>query len=168
MTNNLRYHERVVSNRTEALFLALTLLFLWLLVRRLKAGKHDWLARVFFSLFSLFLFYAVNYRTLRIRLSDEALTLTFGLFTWRVPRENIASARLDELPLLMRFGGAGIHFMWIRKRYRASFNVLEYPRIVVSFKRSVGPVQEISFSTRRPDELLASLRAKLAPPEGAA
>lgn len=51
-------------------------------------------------------------------------------------------------------GGAGIHFMTIRARYRASFNFLEYPRVVVAFKKKVGLVRDISFSTRRPDEVL--------------
>jgi len=61
--------------------------------------------------------------------------------------------------LLMRMGGAGIHFMMIRKRYRASFNFLEYPRVVLAFQREVGPVQDISFSTRRPDDVLRLIQA---------
>lgn len=44
--------------------------------------------------------------------------------------------------------------MFIRKRYRASFNFLEHPRILITLKRKVGPVQDISFSTRRPDDIL--------------
>jgi hypothetical protein len=44
--------------------------------------------------------------------------------------------------------------MLIRGRYRASFNFLEYPRVVIAFKRKVGPVKDISFSTRRPEELI--------------
>ncbi len=56
--------------------------------------------------------------------------------------------------------------MTIRRRYRASFNFLEYPRVVIAFKRKVGPVQDISFSTRRPDELLPLIQeaaARLVP-----
>jgi hypothetical protein len=44
--------------------------------------------------------------------------------------------------------------MLIRKRYRASFNFLEHPRVVIALKRKVGPVRDISFSTRRPDDVL--------------
>jgi hypothetical protein len=58
----------------------------------------------------------------------------------------------------MRMGGAGIHFMLIRRRYRVSFNFLEYPRVVIAFKRKVGPVQDISFSTRRPDDVLRHIQ----------
>jgi len=153
MTDDLIYNERISSHRTELFFLALTTLFALLLIWRVNAGRLDVLAAVFF-LFVVFLFYSVNYRTLIIRLNSESLTLTFGLFTWKVPLDNVEDCRLDALPLLLRMGGAGIHFMMIRKRYRASFNFLEYPRVVLALKRKVGPVQDISFSTRRPDDVL--------------
>jgi Ca2+/Na+ antiporter len=156
MTTNedLMYDERVTSKRTEVLFLALTVLFFLLLIWRLNAGGLDILAAVFFCLFGLFLFYSVNYRTLIIHLTSESLKLTFGIFTWTVPLDNVEECRLDDIPVLMRMGGAGIHFMSIRKRYRASFNFLEHPRVVIAFKRKVGPVRDISFSTRRPDDVL--------------
>ena len=83
--------------------------------------------------------------------------LRFGLFTWKVPLENVEVCRLDDAPALMRLGGAGIHFMSVRGRYRASFNFLDHPRVVVAFKRRVGPVQDLSFSTRQPEEMLRRL-----------
>jgi len=154
LTDDLIYTERVSSNRTEALFVALTLLFAMLLLWRVNVGSLDLLAAVFLCLFGFFFFYSVNYRTLIIRLTSESLKLTFGIFTWNVPLDNVEECYLDVIPMLMRMGGAGIHFMMIRKRYRASFNFLEHPRLVVAFKSKRGPVQDISFSTRRPDELL--------------
>jgi Ca2+/Na+ antiporter len=153
-TNNLIYTERISSNKTEALFLALTILFLLLLIWRVNVGSWDVLAVVLLCFSIFFFFYTVNYRTLTIHLTSKSIKLIFGIFTWVVPMDNIAECRLDEIPLLMRMGGAGIHFMLIRKRYRASFNFLEYPRVVIAFKRKVGPVQDISFSTRRPDDIL--------------
>ncbi len=157
MTDNLLYAERVSSNRTEAFFLALTGLFFLLLIWRVAAGSLDVLAAVFLCFFGFFLFYSANYRILLIRLTPESLNLTFGIFTWRVRVDNIQDCRLDELPRLMRLGGAGIHFMSIRRRYRASFNFLEYPRVVIAFKRK-GLVRDISFSTRRPDEVLQRIQ----------
>ena len=159
MTDELIYNERVSSNRTEALFLGLTFLFFLLLIWRVKAGSLDVLTAVFLCLFGLFLFYSMNYRTLVIRLTSESLKLTFGIFTWIVPLDNVDECRLDEIPVVMRLGGAGIHFMSIRYRYRASFNFLEHPRVVVAFKRKKGPVQDISFSTRRPDEVLRLIQS---------
>jgi hypothetical protein len=60
--------------------------------------------------------------------------------------------------VLMRYGGAGIHFMLIRKRYRASFNFLEHPRVVITLRRRAGFVRDISFSTRRPDDVIQLLQ----------
>ncbi len=159
MNDTLTYTEKVSSNRTEALFLALTTLFLVLLVWRLNAGSPDLLAVGLFCLSGVFLFYSLNYRTLVIRLTPESLSLKFGVFTWVVPFDNVEECRLDDdIPWLMRMGGAGIHFMLVRKRYRASFNFLEYPRVVVALKRKMGPVQDISFTTRQPDEVLRLIR----------
>jgi len=154
MNDDLLYHERSTSKRTEALFLALTILFFMLLAWRVNADGWDVLAAVFFCFYAFFLFYAVNYRTLNIRLTSESLKLTFGIFTWTVALDNIEECHLDDIPLLMKYGGAGIHFMFIRNRYRASFNFLEYSRVVIAFKRKAGPVRDISFSTRRPDDVL--------------
>lgn len=162
LSNNLIYAEEVTSNRTLALFVALALLFFSLCIARLYAGFTDLLAALCFGLSALFLFYSINYRTLNIRLSPEALRLTFGVFTWTVPLDNVAQCALDEIPTLKRLGGAGIHFMFVRKRYRASFNFLEHPRVVIAFKRKKGPVQDISFSTRQPEEVLRLIRSAAA------
>jgi hypothetical protein len=158
MTDDLIYDERVTSNKTEALFLALTILFFILLIWRVNTGSLDILTIAFFCFFGFFLFYSVNYRTLKIRLTPASLMLTFGIFAWVVPLENVEECRLDDLPVLLRMGGAGIHFMVIRKRYRASFNFLEHPRVVIAFKRKRGLVRDISFSTRRPDDIIRHIR----------
>lgn len=147
------YEEKVTSRRTTALFVALMLLFLSLSVWRGLAAGLGPLAIVFFCIFCFFLFYALNYRTLIIRITRESLILTFGIFTWTIPLEHIAACALDDVSL-WRIGGAGIHFTWIRRRYRAMFNVLEYPRVVVALKERRGLVWDIVFSTTRPDAVM--------------
>lgn len=151
------HNERISSVRTEALFLALTILFFTLFVWRVSDGSPA-LGVVFLCFCVFFLFYSVNYRTLTIHLTPESLKLKFGIFAWVVPVANIEECRLDELPTLMRYGGAGIHFMSIRGRYRASLNFLEYPRVVIALRRKIGPVRDISFTTRRPDDVLRRIR----------
>ena len=154
MNDEVLYEERITSNKTEALFILLTLLPTLLFIWSTKTGRKGKLKAVSLFLSILFLFYSLSYRTLIIRLSSRSLKLLFGLSSWVVPVDNIENIHIDEIPLVMRLGGAGIHFMMIRKRYRASFNFLEYPRVVIEFKKKVGPVQDISFSTRQPDQLV--------------
>lgn len=108
-----------------------------------------------------FHFYSVNYRTLVIQLTADRLTLKFGLFTWTVPLDNIADCQLDELPVLLEYGGAGIHFFTIHNRYRASFNFLEYPRVAVAFKQKRGLVRDLSFSTRKPEEVMGLVKENM-------
>jgi Ca2+/Na+ antiporter len=153
MTSAPHYVERVSSRRTEALFVLLTLLFLLLFIWRASVrGAGGW-AVVFACFFAFFLFYSLNYRTLIIRLSEQALQLNFGLFTWNIPLENVEACFADKTSL-WRIGGAGIHFTWLGGRYRAMFNFLEHPRLVIALKIKKGPVRDIAFSTRRPDELM--------------
>lgn len=154
---NFKYYEQLSSRKTEWLFLALTALFFLLFIWRVNVSGWSVLAVAFLVLSCFFLFYVVNYRTLIIRVMSDTLVLSFGIFTWTVPFDNIESCVIDEIPSLVKHGGAGIHFMFVNKRYRASFNFLEYPRVLVSFKSKVGPVQDISFSTCKPEEVLRFL-----------
>lgn len=152
--NDLIYYEEVSSNRTELLFIALTILFLILSILCATVSGWNGFAVAFLVFSCFFLFYSTNYRILLIHITREAVKLSFGIFSWIIPLDNIENCSLDEIPTFMKYGGAGIHFMLIRKRYRASFNFLEHPRVVIAFKRKVGPVRDISFSTRRPEEML--------------
>ena len=155
MNTHLIYSEKLSSKRTELLFTALTLLFLLLFIWRVIAGSVDFLVGIFLFFFVFFLFYSLNYRTLVIRLTSESLKLSFGIFTWTIPLNNVGEIQSDdELPLLMKYGGAGIHFMLVRKRYRTSFNFLEHSRVVIGLKRKAGLVRDISFSTCQPNELI--------------
>ncbi|HSG42578.1 MAG TPA: hypothetical protein VLA72_05435 [Anaerolineales bacterium] len=156
MNDKIIYSENIRSNKTQALFILLTILFLSLLFWHVFTKEYNAWRILFFSLFAVFLFYVINYRTLIIRLTPMALTLTFGVFSWKIPIENIEECQLDDdLPPLLKYGGAGIHFFLAHKRYRASFNFLEYQRIVITLKEKKGPVRDISFTTRQPEKLLS-------------
>ncbi|MBL8093172.1 MAG: hypothetical protein JNL73_03310 [Anaerolineales bacterium] len=159
------YTEDLSSPRTEALFVGLTLLGAALAAWRGTVGGFDWLTLTLAGLAVFFGFYALNFRTLRIRLTPDVLQLTFGVFTWRVPIGNIEACRVDDVSL-WRIGGAGIHFSLIQGRYRAMFNFLEYSRLVVLLRQGQGPVRAVAFSTRRVDELRQRLQA-LTTPAGA-
>lgn len=154
MDNRWHYEETVSSNLTELLFAGLTILFVSLAFWRVSTQGYTLLSVGFLLLAAFFLFYSLNYRKLLIRISADNLWLKFGVFSWTVPLGNIKACRLDDLPLLMKYGGAGIHFMLIQGRYRASFNFLDGPRVVIELKNKAGLVRDVSFSTRRPEEVM--------------
>ena len=157
MKEDYIYEEKLSSKRTTILFITLALSFLLLFLLRMVVAGFGWLAVVFFLLFCLFTFYVFNYRTLIIHLTPESLSLKFGIFRWRVPLGTIEEPCLDDVSL-WRIGGAGIHFTSIRKRYRAYFNFLEYPRVVVKLKQKRGPVWDIAFSTRHPEKIMVFIQ----------
>ncbi|MBN2556344.1 MAG: hypothetical protein JXA97_10440 [Anaerolineales bacterium] len=157
MSENLLYDEQISSKRTTGLFAALSVVSILLLVWQLQSGGKGFLRGLLIFLVVFFLFSTLNYRTLRIHLAPQALKLRFGIFSWTVPMDNVAACRLDDLPWFMRNGGAGVHFMTIRGRYRVSFNVLEHPRVVIALREKVGPVRDVSFTTRDPEALLEQL-----------
>jgi hypothetical protein len=154
------YREKLSSARTEALFILLTLIFLGLFDWHWSTvGWNGW-TTTFLCISALFLFYVINYRVLKIQLTTETLQLNFGIFTWEIAITDIESCYRDE-DTILRFGGAGIHFMWIKGNYRAFFNFLEYPRMVVTFRKKKGPVQEIAFSTKQPEQVMEIIQSGL-------
>jgi hypothetical protein len=157
MTNKLIYSEKVTSSKTTLLFVLLTLFFFYLMSLSINVLQNGFLAGLSRFLVVIFLFYTLNYHKLVIRITQTSLRLNFGLFRWTVPLDNIESCRLDELAPVQKYGGAGIHFMTVNQRYRASFNFIEHPRVVVALKRKAGPVRDLSFSTRRPEEVIQGL-----------
>ena len=158
--NGEAYNEKLSSAKTEALFIALMIVFLILFVWRwLSVGWNGWTIS-FLCIAAFFLFYVFNYRTLKIYMTSEALQLTFGVFTWTIAIADIESCYLDT-PSIGSIGGAGIHFTWIKGKYRAFFNFLDHPRVVIVFKKKKGPVQEIAFTTRHPEQVMQIIQSGL-------
>jgi len=160
MPDPILYQERLSSPRTEALFVLLTLAPLAAAAGRVRAARLDGWSIAILLAAAFFLFYSLNYRTLVIRIGPESLSLRFGLFEWIIPLRNIETCSPDTLTL-WRIGGAGIHFTPVAGRYRAMFNFLEHPRLVLALRLRKGPVRDIAFSTRRPAEVLATLQPLL-------
>mgnify|MGYP000268056098 FL=1 len=152
--NNLIYSEKLTSWRTTRLFLVLALIFFALFFWREVHNGMDMPSIIFICISGFFMFYVVNYRALQIKFTSDSLQLIFGIFHWSEHFTNIEACSLDRLPMINEKGGAGIHFMMVHHRYRVSFNFLEYPRVVMALKKKRGWVQELSFSTRQPEEII--------------
>jgi hypothetical protein len=155
------YTEKLQSSLTTFLFVDLALVFLLLFGWRVTTVGWKFTPGLFLFLGVFFLFYVFNYRILRIQISEESLDLEFGLVRWRTELINIQDCAPDDPPLWIKYGGAGVHFAMVQGLYRAFFNFLEGPRILVTFKEKQGLVQALSFSTRQPDQILELLRGRI-------
>lgn len=161
MNSNTEYQEKFSSPRTTALFLALSLLFGLLFAWRASLVGFDAWSALLLCLAAVFLFYTLNYRILVILITPQTLRLKFGVITWTERLDNIASCTLDQLPWYLQYGGAGIHFMTAHGRYRASFNFLEYPRVVLALTRKRGLVCDLSFSTQYPEKVIRLIHDRI-------
>ncbi|MGD8605185.1 MAG: hypothetical protein PVF49_11495 [Anaerolineales bacterium] len=154
MSEPVIFEEKVYSKWTTVLFIALTVVCSTLAIWRIASHGLDFLGSLATILAVMFLFYVLNYQTLVIHLTPQSLALKFGLFSYKIPLENIQDCQLDDPPWFYKYGGAGIHFYLLRGRYRASFNFLEFPRVAISLRQKAGLVKEISFTTRQPDKII--------------
>jgi hypothetical protein len=155
------YAEVLRSNITTWLFAGLALLFLTLFGWRVRVVGWKFVPGLFLFLGLFFVFYVINYRTLRIAIYDDTLQLTFGLVRWRIALENIQSCVQYDPPWWIKYGGAGVHFAQVQGVYQAFFNFLEGPRVLVMFKEKQGLVQALCFSTWKPDRVGELLGGKI-------
>jgi hypothetical protein len=105
------FEERVTSALPQTLFRSLAAFFSGLLAWRTRMAGPDAIMAASLCFAVLLLFYSMNYRTLAIHISSVSLGLRFGVFHLPIPMDNIQTCRVDDLPVLMKYGGAGIHFM---------------------------------------------------------
>lgn len=155
------YIEKLRSNRTTGLFVFLSLVFFFLFAWRVSAAGFVFFPNLCLFLGVFFLFYVVNYRTLQIEISDRFLKLKFGLMGWKTDLKNIDSCSLDTSPPIIKYGGAGVHFAFVNRIYRAFFNFLEFPRVLINFKRKQGLVQGLVFTTKQPDQVLEFIQNRI-------
>ena len=154
------YSEEIRSNWTTALFAGFAVIFLVLFAWRFSAVSWKFTPGLFLFLGIFFLFYVFNYRTLRIKIYRKALKLRFGVVGWTTDLENIQSCQLDDPPLWIKYGGAGVHFAMVEGQYRAFFNFLQYPRVKVTFRKKQGWVEALSFTTCQPERVLELLQTR--------
>ena len=155
------YSEKITSTGTTLLFLGLSILCLILFSWRITVVGFRFLPGLFAFMALFFMFYVFNYRVLEITITPAHLKLKFGLVSWKTNLDNILESSLDDSPAIIKYGGAGVHFAFVKGVYRAFLNFLEYPRVLVSFKQKQGLVQELVFTTRRPDQVLNFLNSRI-------
>jgi len=155
------YHEKITSTGTSMLFLFLAVLFFLLFGWRVSAVGWRFFPGLFLFLGVFFTLYVFNYRTLEIMITNDQLALNFGLVPWKTSLENILVVELDDSPAVIKYGGAGVHFAFVNGKYRAFYNFLEYPRLLVQFKMKQGLVQALVFTTRQPEKIIRIIESRM-------
>lgn len=148
------YYEKVQSPKTSLLFFILVVIFAALFTWRVSSVGFRYIPILYLFLGIFFFLYVLNYRSLIITITENCIFLKFGLIQWRTPLENIQNCELDDSPAIIKYGGAGVHFAFVNRIYRAYFNFLEHPRVMITLINKQGLVQALIFTTRRPEEVI--------------
>jgi hypothetical protein len=155
------YQEEIQSPKTSLLFTLLALIFSALFAWRVTAVGFKAFPIVCLVLVVFFFSYIVNYQTLRITITEEAVLLKFGLIRWRTRLKNIRECKMDDSPNLIKYGGAGVHFAFVKGEYRAFYNFLEHPRILITFHHKQGLVQGLVFTTQQPEQVMEIIGSRI-------
>ena len=156
------YQEEIQSPKTSLLFTLLALIFSALFAWRVTAVGFKAFPIVCLVLALFFFSYIVNYQTLRITITEEAVLLKFGLIRWRTSLKNIRTYKMDDSPNWIKYGGAGVHFALVKGDYLAFYNFLEHPRILITFHHKQGLVQGLVFTTRQPEQVMEIIGSRIA------
>lgn len=155
------YQEKVQSLKTSLLFTLLSLVFSALFTWRVTAVGFRGFPILCLVLALFFFSYVLNYQTLKITITEEVVLLRFGVIRWRTRLKNIQTCNMDDSPKLIKYGGAGVHFAFVKGEYRAFFNFLEYPRILITFHHKQGLVQGLVFTTRQPEQVMEIIVSRM-------
>jgi hypothetical protein len=158
---DLLYSERISSKTTTLLFVFLAMVFFVLFGWRFSVVSFKFVPGLFVFLGIFFIFYMINYLALKISITDEALQLKFGLIGWRTDINNIKQSVLYDPPFWIKYGGAGVHFALVDGEYLAFYNFLEYPRVLIRFRKKQGLVQTLVFSTRQSNQIIDNIQEYL-------
>ena len=155
------YSEEIRSNKTDLLFVVLALITYALSVWKFSVVGFKFGPGFYLFLGLLFTFYIFNFKVLKISITDQVLDLKFGIIPWKTELSNIQEIALDDAPMIIKYGGAGVHFAFVKGEYRAFYNFLEHPRVLIRFKKKQGLVEALVFTSRQPDQILTIIQENL-------
>ncbi|MFQ5909007.1 MAG: hypothetical protein ACE5JE_09340 [Thermoplasmata archaeon] len=118
-------------------------------------GSHPAPTVLYLGVAAVFLFLAVSFSRLIIRMTLDSLQIGYGMFRWRIRWGEIEGVELDELSAL-REGGVGVRVLKVKGKWRIVYSVVGGPRIVLSVRS--GRFREVVFSTKNPEEVTALVR----------
>ena len=159
------YEETLFAKRLTAILVVMTLLLFGLVVFQLAVSTdsvQSTLGAVSVGLFVLFAALTLNFRRLHIRMTEEDITIGYGVFTTTVPWERVSGCRSDENSVI-RYGGWGLRVTRIGGDWRLVYNTMGDARVVLAVTGS--RFGEIAFSTAAPEQVIRTVEQYAKAPE---
>lgn len=151
------YTEKVFSKWMFLILGSITVIFSFIGAYEIMIG-WQWTEPLpvwFWPVMALFfLVITINYFRLTIKIDHERLTVGYGVSKSKISWDNIEDCYLDETSSLW-YGGWGSRLGRVDGKWRAVYNVIGGPRVVVSLKE--GWIREVAFSTKDPEEVMEKI-----------
>ncbi len=152
------YEEKIFPKKEMWILGIVIVLSLFLLSYQFFVDYHviDWVL-----LFVLLVFIVVMYsfRKLNIKMTSDSVIVKYGFGKRTIPWESISNCYLDKTSSIW-YGGFGNRMARVNGKWRDVYNVLGYPRVVLSLK-STGFYKEFVFSTKNPEEVMKIINEKI-------
>ena len=97
----------------------------------------------------------LQFRRIVVSITPDSVTVSFGLFSYRIPYRRIISAFVDEKPGIV-YGGWGLRIARARGRHALVYSVLNVPRVVI--EQNGSRYGYFLFSTKNPEEVIRLIR----------
>jgi len=97
-----------------------------------------------------------SFRKFNIEMTSDAIIVEYGFGKRTILWEKIGDCYLDKASII-RYGGFGNRIARVNGKWRDVYNVIGYPRVVLSLKNS-GFFKEFVFSTKNPEEVIKIIK----------
>lgn len=155
------YEEKIFSKWITVILVSVTVGLLFVLVYQIllePIGTRPAPSWFFLIMFLLFLGVTINFSRLTIRMTHRSLSVGYGIFKRTILWENVENCYLDEASTI-RYGGWGIRIGRVKGKWRLVYNVIGWPRAVLSLKK--GRFKEFVFSTKNPEEVMNVVKQRI-------
>jgi hypothetical protein len=100
-------------------------------------------------------FVVFQFRKIFISITLDAVNVSFGLFSYRIPYRHIFNTFVDEKPGIV-YSGWGLRLARVRGKSALVYSVLNTPRVVI--EQNCSRYGFFIFSTRNPEEVIGLIR----------
>lgn len=161
MESGIIYSERFAAKGFIAILGSVSIVILVLMLFHVMMESLEpflpW-ALFYVMMFFLFFILTLGFSAFSITLTDETITVGFGIKKSRISLDNVSGIQMDEHSAI-RYGGFGIRVARVEGDVTLVYNTLGTPRCVLSLKE--GKFSRIVFSTKKPEEVILEVSTQL-------
>lgn len=158
---DILYREKLSSKYITSIFLFFASILLFCMIYQVLIGPlgnnpaPNWLLAI---IFLFFIFLALNFLILVVKITSEFLIVGYGIFKHKINWKDVENVYRDKASVV-KYGGWGIRFGKVEGIWRLVYNIPESDRIVLKLKK--GNFREFVFSTKNSENVLKLIKEQI-------